>query len=294
MEILFIILICGLVFLIFENFKGLILNEETMSGKNKRLNKLKFDGGELEEEEKIKKFIDVTTNPFLFLVPRNYKQTAKLKNKLEITGMDKYLSPSQYLVANVLLKVIGVVFFFLLAKRSLMERVIILAAFSLVPGFLLNNEYSERKKALLAEFPNVIKSLGCFLNADIAFTDCIRHTMSYSKDNWKPYLNKFISDCEIYNQREAIINICNTLDIFEIRDFFNMVLLSLEKGINLKESFELQADKMNGIYRQSVLQVINSRELLSTIIQAPMLLCIIAAFGAPMVGNFMDFTTQVF
>ena len=179
-----------------------------------------------------------------------------------------------------------------MAKRSLIERGLVLLVFAFGLEFLLNNEYKERKKALLAEFPNVIKSLGCFLNADISFTECIRNTMTYSKDNWRPYLNKFVNDCEVYSQKEAIINICDLLDIFEIRDFFNMVLLSLEKGVNLKDSFELQAEKMNNLYRQNVLQIINGREILSTCIQAPMLICIIMAFAAPMVSNFMSFTTS--
>lgn len=293
MENILIIIICLLIFLVFNSLINFVTNEEQMEGKSKRLNKLRFKDERLSQDEDIKRLIDKATNPLLFLIPQKYKESINLRKKLEITEFDKYVTVPQYLVINWVMKLIGVILLLTNIKTSFIQGFIGFIMFFFALDFLLTNEYKEKKKRLLAEFPNIIRSLSCFLNADLAFVDAIKNTLTYSKDIWRPYLKMFIYDCEMYSQKTAISNICDKLDIFEIKDFFNMVLLGLEKGINLKESFEQQSDRMNAMYRQSVLNIIIKREMFATVIQAPMLLGIIVTFATPLVAQFMNFTSQV-
>lgn len=290
MEFLLIGVLCMLMFVVFQAFNYFIFNEERMEGKGKRLNKLRFNDKHLDKDDDLKQFIDKATNPFLFLVPQSYKENISLAKKLDITGFNNYVSTAQYTIINWFMKIMGVLCFVFLVKASFIQALIGFALFFFAPDFLLTNDYNEKKKRILAEFPNIIKSLSCFLNADLAFVDAIRNTLVYSKDIWRPYLKLFINDCEMYNQKTAINNICERLDIFEIKDFFTMVLLGLEKGINLKESFEMQSDRMNAMYRQSMLDIITKREMFATLIQAPMLLGIIVAFGLPLAGELLSFT----
>lgn len=290
----FIFIIMIVIILFMNSLRNIMFESSNIKNRNKRLNKLRFDDEDL-NISKLKDIITKTTTPFMFLIPVSYKNNIALEKKLKIIEWDKYFTANEFLVLVWLLRFVSVILFFILgAKSSWIEGFVGIILLGFAPMFLLNNEYNETKKRILSGFPSVIRNLSCFLNADMSFVSAIRNTLNYTKNIWAVLLEEFANDCEVYSYEVAIENICSKLDIWEITDFFNMVNLSLQKGINLRESFDIQSERIDVLYRQSILEIINKRENAASLIQAPMLIGVILAFAIPIVQQFTQFTSISF
>ena len=90
---------------------------------------------------------------------------------------------------------------------------------------------------------------------------------------------------------EAIDRLCEEVNVFEVTEFFSLVKLNLEQGINIKESFESQTEKVKEMQMEVMLKKIGQRQMMAKAIQAPLLLCMFAAAGLPTFYSMMNFTT---
>lgn len=101
-------------------------------------------------------------------------------------------------------------------------------------------------------------------------------------------MEKFIIKANLSSVEEALDWLVYSVDIGPIKEFVSIVKLNLELGNSVKDSFAEQADKI-----REMLAVINEKKIakrksMATMVQAPLLLCIIAAFALPTVGSIID------
>jgi Flp pilus assembly protein TadB len=157
--------------------------------------------------------------------------------------------------------------------------------------FLLNNSAKNRKDKLLAEFPDFIKITEGFLDAGFTFTKAVENSIKYVEIEWQDYLKKLLIDSELYGIDSSLENFKNDLNLFEVKEFVSIVRLNLEQGGSAKESFLSQADRVLEIRKNVLLMKIGKRQIIGTMLQAPLLLCNIMVFALPVVKSMTSLTS---
>ncbi|MEK4787579.1 MULTISPECIES: hypothetical protein [Bacillus] len=291
MKYIFMILgtICFL-FFIRNVFMFLFLNENHSTHK-KRLKQLQFNNKEeLTNDEQTRAFIDKVTRPVLkYVVPKmKVRDSQELEKDLKLTKWDKYFNASQYIAMNITLKIIGVVALIVLIPVSVPFALIWFSAFFFLFGFLFNNSVTEAKEKLLGGFPDFIRITRGYLTADISFTKAVEGSIPYVGDAWRPLLQEFIVNCDIHSVEKAIDRLKDQVDVFAVKELLSLVRLNLEQGVDVRESFERQIDKVREMQLEAIMNKIAKRQLLAMVLQGPLLLTLIGAFGLP---TFYSMTT---
>lgn len=287
----FLILAIGSIAIFGRNIFMLIFSMDNYSIHKKRLKQLQFNNKKLSsDEEQTKEIIDKVTTPIItYILPKiKLRDMDEIQRDLKMAKWDKYFSPKQYLAMNILLKIIGIVVLILLLHISIPFALIWFLALFFLMGFLFKNSVKERKSKLLSQFPDFIRITQGYLTADVPFVKAVEQSINYVGEEWKPVLQDFIINCDIKSIEEAIDTLQKDIDIFEVRELLSLIKLNLDQGIDVKESFDRQAEKVRDLQLEVLMNKIAKRQMMAIILQGPLLLVLIGSFGLP---TFYSMTT---
>jgi len=258
-----------------------------------RLRQLQRAGEGKPEPDTASQIVETLTKPIIrYILPKLKPiDTNKLEKELRLAGWDRYFDPSTYRAMNILLKVAGVVALLAIWPIEPVFAVVFALLFFFLFGFLLKNGVKNVKEVLFNEFPDFISIIQGYLMAGVPLTKAVEETIPYVGDAWKGLLKDFVMNCNLYSVPEAIEKLCDEVDVFEIREFFSLVKLNLEQGINIKECFEAQAEKITEMQTEAMMNKIGRRQTMTIVIQAPLFLCIFVVAGMPTFYSMMTFQT---
>lgn len=252
----------------------------------KRLKQLQFNKKRTSlTEDKAKVFIDKFTNPVATkIIPKlniNDDSLTQLEKDLEMGQWNKFFTPLTFNAMNVTLKILAVFVFLIFMQKSLIFALILLVIIGFGFKFLFNNSIKQRKFKLLCEFPELIRTIQGYLMSNIPLPKAIENSLPYVGDEWRPILREFVINSEVYSQSECIDMLSNKVDIFEVRELWSLIKLNSEQGIDIKECFTNQAEKVRTLQLEVMMDKIEKRHMLSVAVQGPLLLDMIVIFGLP-------------
>lgn len=273
--------ICGL--LILRNFMSLFSSTANSSLHKKRLEQLKFENKRTSSDSKNKELIDKITAPVVTHILPKMKVTdlSQLEKDLQMAQWDKFFTPVTFTAMDILLKILGVVCFCLFIGVSKIMAILLGSVLIFLFRILFKNSLKERKFRLMSEFPEFIEITAGFLNSDMSLSTGIEYALPYVGEQWKPILQDFVISCSVKDQNEAITEMQNKIDIFEVKEFWSLVKLNTDQGIDIKECFEAQSQKVRDLQLDVMLDKIGKRQIMSIAIQGPLLLTMILSFGLP-------------
>lgn len=291
MSFYLILAVLVILFFIIRNICVFIFSLENYNIHKKRLKQLKFNkkhGSDIDD------LIDTVTKPAItYILPRiKLRNMEKLEIDLKMAKWNKYFTPMQYRALNITLKVIGVIMFLLFFRASKFIAVLWAVILCFVMDLLFYNSISERKKRLLSDFPDFLRITQGYLSANIPFSKAVSETIKYVGDEWKPILRDFVVECDVKSIEDALENLKNRVDMFEVREFVALVKLAIEQGGDAKDSFTAQADKIREMQMDIIALKVGRRQLMGTLIQAPLLLCNLLVIGLPVISSMTGFTTM--
>lgn len=258
----------------------------------KRLRQLRFNSKK--EETEVQEIIDKITNPVSKTVATrlSVKDMNSIEKKLKIAQWDKNISPQQFASLQVITKILAIVFFALFYKQS--KFIAILWGGILFVGleFLLNNSAKNRKERIMMGFPDFIRITQGYLSANMPFVKSVEESIKFVNKEWQEILQQFVVECELSSIEEALENLKQETDIFEIKEFVSLIRLTLEQGGGAKEGFESQAEKIQELLHDVILMKIGNRKMMGIIIQGPLLLCNIAVLALPTIDAMLNLNTM--
>jgi len=290
------ILLAGLAllfsFFFLRNVFMLLFSMENYNIHKRRLRQLDFE--KKKEDATLNDLVDNVTKPIIQHVFSRFKpkNLEELERGLRMAKWDNNFTPIQYRALNLLLKVVGVLVFLLLFKKSLLIAGI--WAFVMIFGMdiLFKNSVVNRRERLFNDFPDFIRIVEGYLTANMPFPKAVEESIKYVGDEWKPILKNFVVECEIKSIDEALDFLKEEVDLFEMREFVSIVKLNLEQGGDAKDSFSAQAEKIREIQMDLIAIKIGKRQTMGIVLQGPLLLCNIMVLGLPTVNSMMNFSSM--
>lgn len=276
-------------YLFLNNIFSFIFALDAYKIHKKRLKELNLDGGSKEEAE-LREIVDKATKPFItHVLPRfRIKNLRAIEKDLRMAEWDKHMTPIQYASLNIMSKFLGVIAFFVLFPVSKFMGILWGIILFMSVSFLMNNSANNRREKLMIEFPDFIRVTQGFLSAGIPFSQSVEESIKFVGDEWKPILREFVITNNLSGMDAALVELRETVDVFEVKEFISIVRLTLEQGTGAKESFEMQADKILAMLHDIMLIKIGRRRMMGILIQAPLLLANLGTFGLPVVYSFMN------
>ncbi|AMN30950.1 hypothetical protein BFS06_12115 [Clostridium perfringens] len=260
----------------------------------KRQEQLKFNNKKNSDKEDMQNLINTITKPAItYIFPMLKKRDEKELNRdLALAGWGDYFDANTYTAMSITLKIIGFIVLILLFPLSKAFAIVWFLALFFLFDFLFKNSLKEKKMKLLIQFPDFIRIIQGYLVADMTFTRAIEESIQYVGEDWRVILEQFALDCEVKSIKDAIENLVEKTNIVEVRELFSIIKLNLEQGINIKESFESQVGKVREMQLMIFESKIRKRQLMCTMLQAPILLCIFGAFGLPTVYSMINLSSM--
>ena len=268
-----------------RNIFSLMFSVDNQSLHKKRLKQLQFNNKRTSSDDmSSKEFIDKFTNPVATHILPRFKSLgdmSAIERGLEMSQWNKLFNPTTFVAMDLTLKILGVIMFVIIAPFSWQFGAVWFCLLFFLFKFLYNNSKNERRFRLLSEFPEFIRITQGFLTSNMPLPQAIESALPYVGDEWRPLLQEFVINSEIYSQNECIDILSNKVDIFEVRELWSLIKLNSEQGIDIKESFSNQANKVREMQLEVMMNKIGKRQTMSIIIQAPLLLTMIISFGLP-------------
>ena len=291
MQMILMLLTFITLYFLSRNIFRFLFAMENYNVHKKRLKQLKF---QQKKETDATELIDTITKPIITHVFRRLKpkRLDELAIKLKMAKWDKNFTPIQYRALNLLLKVLGVVFFLLLLNTSKVFACLWGGALCFLMDFLFNNSVKNRKEQLLMGFPDFIRITTGYLSVNMPIEKAVEETIKYVHEECKPVLQSFVIDCNLKSVEEALDNLKVEVDLFEVREFVALVKLTIEQGGDAKDSFIAQATKIQEMLQDLIAIKVGKRQMMGIAIQAPLLLCNLAVFGLPTIASMATFTTM--
>lgn len=283
---LFLFCLVGIFTLLFlRNVLNWAFSMENYFTHKKRMSQLKF------EEKKDTNYEDLINSigkPVRkYILPLNIKfDKENIEKKLIFTEWNKYFNAESFVSFDITLKILAIILIFIMYKLDTLVMGIIWGGvmfFAL--NFLLDNKVSAKREKVYDGFPDFLRITQGFLSSGMIFLNAIEKTLPYMNEEWQELLKNLITDFKTYNIETALNNLKETTDIFEIKEFVALVKLVLEQGGDIKQGFESQAESIIEMQQFLLEKKIAKRKTLSIVVQAPIMLCIFAAFGLPIVGD---------
>lgn len=280
------------VFFFSKSLFGMMFSMDSDRQHQKRMRQLKFteDG---KKSEGTAEMINTVTSPVIKHILPKLKMRDKdtLNRDLKMAGWDKNFNAEQFQALNIILKIVGVVMGALLFNIAWQMAIVwfVLPFFGF--NFFFKNSLKERKKRIFNEFPNFIRIIQGYLTAGIPLAKAVEEAMPYMSPEWKIIMKDFVINTNLLSVQDAIQKLNEEVDIFEIQEFFSLVRLNIEQGINLKDSFDGQREKVVDMQFESMMNVIGKRQLMGTMLQGPLLLTMIVSFGLPILYSMVNFTS---
>lgn len=297
MNILFnILLMVGgatTVFFFARSFFGMMFSMDSHRQHQKRMRQLKFTEDGRKSSDGTAEMINTVTTPIIkYLLPKlRMRDKDKLKKDLKIAGWDSNFTPDQYIAMDIILKIVGVILGGLLFNVSWQMAVIWFALPFFGFGFFFNNSIKEKKKKIFNEFPNFIRIIQGYLTAGIPLSKAVEEALPYMSPEWKVMMKDFVINTNLLSVQDAIGKLNDEVDIFEIQEFFSLVRLNIEQGINVKESFDGQREKVVDMQFEAMMGKIGQRQMMATVLQGPLLITMIVSFGLPVLYSMVNFTS---
>lgn len=258
----------------------------------KRLKQLQFSNKKPKTDADL---VDQITKPIIKHIISRLKPADldKIQKKLQMAKWEKSFTPVQFRAMNIFLKIAGVIVFLIMWQIiNMFVGIVIGLAVMFSMNFLMGNSIKNRKQKLIADFPDFIRITEGYLTAKIPFSRAIEEAIKYVGDEWKPILQTFVVETDTKSMREALDNLRDSVDMFEVREFVALVKLTLEQGGDAKDSFTAQAEKIREMQMDIIAIKIGRRKVMGTFVQMPLLLTNLMVFGLPTVASMANFTTM--
>lgn len=290
-QVLLLVIATTFFFFFMKNVIQLTFKQENEDIHRKRMKELNFEGTRIgqSEDEQTKAFLSKVTEPVIrYILPKfKYSNTERLQHDLKFVEWDKFMNATQFRSLDLILKGLGVIAFILASNVHIAFAVVFFLLLFFGLKFFLNNSVTEKKKRIFAGFPEFIRLTQGYLTAEMGLVEAIENTVEFVNEDWEPYLKRFAITARISSVRDALAELQTDIDIFEVRELLSLIRVSLDQGIDVKESFESQTEKVRGMQLEVTMQKIETRKLMGIFLQAPLLLTIIMAFALPTLDAMM-------
>lgn len=278
-------------FIIMKNFWSLI-NRRDEKLDNRREKQLKFNDKRTSSQDMTTAgLVDVVTSPVRrYIMPKvtvDETKMEKLAKDIQLAGWNGF-DPLTFTALDITLKILGVLMALLFIAKSPVMALIWFVIPFVGLRFLFKNSISDRKYKLMAQFPDFIRITQGFLCSNMTLVDALENALPYVGPTWRPIIQDFIIEANIYSQDECIEQLKEKVPIFEVHELWSLIQLNLEQGIDLKESFNNQALKVKGMQKEVMLNKITKRQMMATAIQAPLMLCMMGGFMLPTLSQMMN------
>ena len=290
MQYVFFIGSIFLFYKIVKNVVPMLFGIGDMSIHDARMKQLDFAGSRLKsnksqsEEEEIRKLVNDITAPLIKHVMPNVeyrKDYETLEKNLKFAGYDKYFTPAQYIAVILITRIIGVGAFMVFLPFAMPLAFMWLIGLCVFPSFLFKNSVANKREDLLMEFPEFINISKSYLASGMTFENAVEESIVYVNKEWQELLKEYLINSETLSRKECISILVEDSNIFEIKEFMSLVQLNMEQGIDVKESFERQYEKIKELQSIVISKKIQGRKVWTILVQGPVLLTILLAFGLP-------------
>lgn len=267
-----------------ERMKQLDFNREKIKSKDET------------DVEQIRKLVNDITTPLIKHVMPNIeyrKDLETLERNLKFAGADKYVTATQYIVLIITGRAVGLGAFILFAPFALPMSFLWLFAFAVFPPMLFSNSVKNKKEVLLLGFPEFINISKSYLASGMSFEKAVEESIVYVNKEWQELLKNFLINSETLSRKECLEILAEESNIFEIKEFMSLVQLNMEQGIDVKDSFERQYGKIKELQNLAFIKKIEGRKIWTILVQGPVLLTILVAFGLPTFESMMNIGTMM-
>lgn len=262
-----------------ERMKQLDFNREKIKSKNET------------ETEQLRKLVDDITAPLIKHVMPNVeyrKDLETLERNLKFAGADKYFTAPQYIAFIIAGRVIGISAFVLFAPVAIAISFLWLFAFAVFPSVLFTNSVKNKKEVLLLGFPEFINISKSYLASGMSFEKAVEESIVYVNKEWQELLKNFLVNSETLSRKECLEILAEESNLFEIREFMSLVQLNMEQGIDVRDSFDRQYGKIKELQNLAFIKKIEGRKIWTVLVQGPVLITILVAFGLPTFESMMN------
>lgn len=255
--------------------------------------RLKKDAKKENDVEEMKALINKITAPIIrHVMPNvsNNKDFSELERNLKFAGADKYVNAVQYTALILLGRALGLLAFLLLLPHNKILAFMWFFAPAVMPTLLFKNTIVNKKQTILLGFPEFINISKSYLVSGMPFEKAVEESIYYVNKQWQEILKQYLINSETYSKKECLTMLADECNSFEVREFISIVKLNLEQGIDIKDSFDSQYEKIKDLQLIAIQKKIESRKVWAIVIQAPVLLTILLAFGLPIADSMLNFT----
>lgn len=250
----------------------------------KREKQLKFEKKE-KFNSQTEELIHKSTSPILkifgsYIGEKNKEQITK---QLIFVGWDKYLDYKTYKALQIFFTIIGIVLFMIMSSGSMPFAIFTFVVFAFSMPYLLKNEVKDKRKKLVAEFPDFIRITQGYLSSGLTFVYAVEASLRFLGDDWREFLTELVVDIKLTNTRDALDRFRERVDLKEVREFVAIVILSLDQGGDIKTAFESQADSIQFMLTDLMEKELVRRNALGQALQPALLISIILGFAGPMI-----------
>lgn len=252
---------------------------------------------QLQFTEKKKKtqgeFVDSIADPIMekFLKDTEIKNKNKIEEMLkEADLLDVFKSAETYVIFDLVLKAIGFVLFFILLPISLPMALVGSGMLMFGLSQTVKSTAKGRKEKILLGFPDAIRYIHSYLSSGQTLVSAMEMTIEDVEEEWQKILSKFVADFNTpgIGINGAIDNVKVDVNIIQVREFFAFIKVKNDQGGNMKKSFELQAEKIDELFKTSMLKKIESRKMYAVMVQYPSIIGIMLLMALPVIHGFID------
>lgn len=277
-------------FFLSRNTLKIILGLTNYNIHKKRLKQLNF---KKENNLEVQDLIDLTTKPFLNTIKNksNVSFLNKIDRNLKLIEWDDFLNAEKFIAVWIITKVVAIIIFFLLKPLSMFFATIWFVVLFFSIDIFYRNGISTKKERYLIEFPHLIRTVSSYLGSGLTIEEAFMETIKGMDTIWRESIKDLILDIDAYNLKTALNNFKNKVPIKEAREFAILINLSLESSKNIKESFDAQIERIEQLLELSLEMKIQKRETMGYIVQMPLLLGVMVAFGLPIAYSMVNLTS---
>lgn len=282
--------VIGVLILLFKTLLGSITKRDNKIDKRRR-DQLEFGKRTSSQDMSTAELVGKITKPAMnYILPKMEIDDTKFKvleEKIIMSGW-KGFDPMTYIALDITLKIVGVVVggFFMTQNLYLGLIWMVLLCFGM--QILFKNSQSNRRFGLMQEFPDFIRITQGFLMSGMPLAEAVENAQPYVGTNWQPILDEFLVNANLYAQNDCLELLKKQVPIFEVNEFFSLLQLNLEQGIDIRECFSGQAEKVKAMQLEVMLGKIQTRKTMATIIQAPLMLTMIVGFALPTLAGMLN------
>ena len=260
-----------------NNILKVVLDYDRAKAMAIRQKELKFAS-----KEKTKSTIEQLTEPIIKIMGEKLKKgnLKSLQDDLEFVNWHKQLNALTFRAFQVILLVVSVGGLFLITKNLIMTLLFGAIVNATIP-FLMRSEIKKREKALLQEFPDLIRIMQGYLSTGFTFPEAFENTIPFVGPGWQKPLRETVVDMKLIGVKDALEKFKKKSRLNEAKEFTSMIILAIEQGGREEEAFKAQADNVHSISLDVMESKIVGRNAMAQGLQPLIMLGIILVFIVP-------------